>query len=55
MSDNDKKNEKHNEDEGGQFDMYHLFSRKDVVALVFMILLLLAYVVYQAFFTAQLS
>ena len=42
-------------DEDITFDMYHFFSRKDVIALVIMILLLLAYVMYQAFFIAEVS
>lgn len=35
------------------FDMYHFFSRKDVIALVIMILMLLAYVLYQVGFTPE--
>ena len=40
-------------DDDVTFDMYHFFSRKDVIALVIMILLLLAYVLYQAFFSIE--
>jgi len=40
-------------DEDVTFDMYHFFSRKDVIALVIMILLLLAYVLYQAGFKPE--
>lgn len=40
-----------NQDDDVTFDMYHFFSRKDVIALVIMILLLLAYVLYQVGFT----
>lgn len=47
----DKDPQKHDEDV--TFDMYHFFSRKDVIALVIMILLLLAYVLYQAFFIPE--
>lgn len=51
MSDQKPKDHK---DEDVTFDMYHFFSRKDVIALVIMILLLLAYVLYQAFFGAEI-
>ena len=52
MSDQKTKDHK---DENVTFDMYHFFSRKDVIALVIMILLLLAYVLYQVGFTPELS
>lgn len=49
MSDQEPKKK----DENVSFDMYHFFSRKDVIALVIMILLLLAYVLYQAGFAPE--
>lgn len=49
MSDKEPKKQ----DENVTFDMYHFFSRKDVIALVIMILLLLAYVLYQVGFTPE--
>ena len=52
MSDQKPKDHK---DEDVTFDMYHFFSRKDVIALVIMILLLLAYVLYQAFFSIEVT
>ncbi len=35
------------------FDMYHFFSRKDVIAAIVFIVLLLAFLAYQAFFNVQ--
>jgi len=53
MSDQ-KPNEKKEEPEVLKtFDMYTLFSRKDVIALLIMIFLLLIYVLYQAFFSVE--
>ncbi len=40
-------------DDGKTFDMYHLFSRWDVILLVLFVLGLLAYVAVQIFFTAE--
>lgn len=53
MSDKKQKSQDDHEEEI-PFDMYGFFSRKDVIALVIMILILLFYVVYQAFFTAEI-
>lgn len=35
------------------FDMYHFFSRKDVILIIFLLLVLLAYVVFQSVFAPQ--
>ena len=48
-------NETQKKEDDVTFDMYHFFSRKDVIALVVMILLLLGYVLYQAGFTPEIS
>jgi len=53
MSDKEQKKEEH--EVLKTFDMYTLLSRKDVIALIIMILLLLVYVLYQAFFSAQVA
>ncbi len=52
MSDQKPKDHK---DDDVTFDMYHFFSRKDVVALVIMILMLLAYIIYQVGFIPEVS
>ena len=49
----DQKPDNH-KDENVTFDMYHFFSRKDVIALVIMILLLLGYVLYQTLFKVEI-
>ena len=35
------------------FDMYHFFSRKDVLLAIFLVVLLLLYVVFQTMFAPQ--
>jgi len=50
----DKENKKEEEHEVLKtFDMYTLISRKDVIALIIMILLLLGIVLYEAFFSVE--
>jgi quinol-cytochrome oxidoreductase complex cytochrome b subunit len=40
-------------DEDVTFDMYHFFSRKDVIALVIMMAFLLAIILFKAFFSPE--
>ena len=40
-------------DENVHFDMYHFFSRKDVIAIIVLVLLLLGYTAYTTFVAPQ--
>lgn len=51
MSDNDQDQQ----DDLKTFDMYHFFSRKDVILMVLFILLMLALIVFKAFFADQVA
>ena len=51
MSDQEPKQK----DENVSFDMYHFFSRKDVIALVIMMAFLLAIILYQVFLVPEVS
>ncbi len=54
MNDEPAKNETNEEEEVlHTFDMYHFFSRKDVLLAIILIVLLLAYVVFQSMFAPQ--
>ncbi len=50
---NEKMPEKDENEEGATFDMYHFFSRKDVLLIGALILLLLLYALYSMFAGAE--
>jgi len=54
MNDKPEKTETDEEEEILRtFDMYHFFSRKDVILIIFLVLLLLVYIVFQTVFAPQ--